>query len=131
MSAPESNHAEWVAKAESDLLNIRNNLAAEVVPWDTVCYHAQQAAEKLLKALLVQHGFRPPRTHDLVVLLDQCVELDPSLAILEADCRELTVHAVRPRYPEPSYWPDETKGRRSFEAALRVRAAVLERLPAT
>jgi hypothetical protein len=33
----------WVAKAESDLLNISNNLSAERVPWDTICFHAQQS----------------------------------------------------------------------------------------
>lgn len=32
----------WLAKAENDLLNIRNNLHASRVPWDTVCFHAQQ-----------------------------------------------------------------------------------------
>jgi HEPN domain-containing protein len=36
----------WVSKAENDLLNVRNNLQAEQVPWDTVCFHCQQAAEK-------------------------------------------------------------------------------------
>lgn len=42
----------WLAKAENDLLNIRNNLHASRVPWDTVCFPAQQAAEKYLKAFL-------------------------------------------------------------------------------
>ena len=37
----------WIAKAESDLLNIRNNLRAEQVPWDTICLHAQQAGERI------------------------------------------------------------------------------------
>ncbi|HET8761618.1 MAG TPA: HigA family addiction module antitoxin [Nitrospiria bacterium] len=39
MSAPESNFAAWVRKAEHDLLNIQNNLASSDVPWDTVCFH--------------------------------------------------------------------------------------------
>ena len=46
----------WIAKAENDLLNIRNNLSAPQVPWDTICFHAQQAAEKLLKAFVVSRG---------------------------------------------------------------------------
>ncbi|MBM4080999.1 MAG: HEPN domain-containing protein, partial [Planctomycetes bacterium] len=54
MSDPEANWADWVGKADNDLLNVRNNLAAERVPWDTVCFHAQQAAEKMLKAFLVR-----------------------------------------------------------------------------
>ena len=49
MSGPETDYRAWMAKAEHDLLNIENNLAAARVPWDTVCFHAQQAAEKLLK----------------------------------------------------------------------------------
>lgn len=43
----------WVIKAEHDLLNIENNLAAREIPWDTVGFHAQQCVEKYLKALLI------------------------------------------------------------------------------
>lgn len=52
MSKTESNYRRWVQKAQNDLLNIENNLAASRTPWDTVCFHAQQAAEKILKAFL-------------------------------------------------------------------------------
>ena len=38
---------QWVAKARNDLLNADNNLRSEHVPYDTVCFHCQQAAEKL------------------------------------------------------------------------------------
>jgi hypothetical protein len=41
MNAPKTNYHAWLAKAESALLNIENNLAAKRVPWDTVCFHAQ------------------------------------------------------------------------------------------
>jgi HEPN domain-containing protein len=34
---------QWLRKAEQDLQNIRNNLAADNIPTDTVCFHAQQA----------------------------------------------------------------------------------------
>ncbi len=34
MSAPETNWPKWVAKAEHDMLAIRNNVAAEETPWD-------------------------------------------------------------------------------------------------
>jgi len=33
----------WVAKAENDLLDADNNLAADTTPTDTVCFHCQQA----------------------------------------------------------------------------------------
>jgi HEPN domain-containing protein len=57
----------WVEKAESDLKNARIVLGAgEECPADTVAFHAQQCAEKYLKALLVFEGIDFPKTHDLV-----------------------------------------------------------------
>lgn len=58
----------WVDKAEHDLLNIENNLAAKEIPWDTVGFHAQQCGEKYLKALLVFHRIDFPKIHDLTEL---------------------------------------------------------------
>jgi HEPN domain-containing protein len=39
----------WIKKADHDLQNIANNLAAANIPTDTLCFHAQQAIEKLFK----------------------------------------------------------------------------------
>jgi len=62
---------QWLAKAEYDLLNADNNLAANQVPYDTVCFHCQQAAEKLLKAFLIGNGQPAAHTHDLFLLLEK------------------------------------------------------------
>lgn len=56
MSNPDD-PASWVAKADSDLLCIANNLNHPQVPWDAVCFHAQQAAEKMLKAFWQAAGW--------------------------------------------------------------------------
>ncbi len=129
MSAPETNYEGWLVKAEHDLLNIENNLAAAQVPWDTVCFHAQQAAEKLLKAFLVFHHQIPPRTHDLIVLLTGCVWIEEKLRLLENDCQQLTYYAVSVRYPSDLFEPEEEDGRSLVDAALRVREEVLRWLP--
>ena len=94
MSSRESNFSAWLRKAHHDLLNIENNLAARDIPWDTVCFHAQQAVEKILKAFLAYHDRDLSRTHDLVALLAQCVEHESNLRELEADCRKLTSYGV-------------------------------------
>lgn len=131
MTAPVSTHLAWLRKAEHDLLNIRNNLAADETPWDTVCYHAQQAAEKTLKAFLVFHGHPSPRTHDLVALLARCVPFAPDLADLEADCRNLTAFAVGARYPDDLFEPTEADARAMDAAARRVHARVCALLPSS
>ncbi len=56
----------WVQKAEADLLNADNNLNSENIPYDTVCFHCQQAAEKFLKAYLIANGRNYPLSHDLL-----------------------------------------------------------------
>jgi HEPN domain-containing protein len=118
----------WLTKAENDLLNIRNNLHAPHVPWDTVCFHAQQAAEKHLKAFLVAKGQLPPRSHDLVSLLALCAESEPALAVLEADCRRLTYYGTTSRYPDEAFEPDEEDGREAFAASLRIERLVVRHL---
>ena len=129
MSAPESNFSAWVAKAEHDLLNIENNLAATDIPWDTVCFHAQQAAEKLFKALLAHRGREVSRTHDLVALLARCAEDDRRLASLEADCHRLTSFGIASRDPDDLFEPTEGDAREMVAVAQRIRAAILSRLP--
>lgn len=129
MNSPESNFAAWLRKADHDLLNIQNNLGSADIPWDTVCFHAQQAAEKILKAFLVFHGGEVSKTHDLVALLARCVECEAGLAGLESDCRTLTSYGVAARYPDDLFEPGETDSREVVAAAHRVRAAILTLLP--
>jgi HEPN domain-containing protein len=129
MSGPESNYVAWTEKAGHDLLAIDSMLAAERVPWDVVCFHAQQVTEKLLKAFLVYHGKVPTKTHSLVFLLKSCAKVDDSLAAFESDCRRLSEYSSRSVYPGDCYEPEEEDAREMVEAARRVRSAILERLP--
>ena len=127
-SARLDNAAAWLAKADNDLLNIANNLAAENIRWDTVCFHAQQAAEKSLKALLVHHGRLPSRTHDLIALLMECTVVDPTMAGLEQNCRPLNGYGVASRYPGDVYEPDGPISRQLIAHAQHVRTEVHRRL---
>ncbi len=114
----------WLAKADNDFLDIDNNLAAARTPWDAVCFHAQQGAEKSLKAFLVLHGLAPPRTHDLVALLSECAAIQPPLGALASDCELLNVYAVATRYPGSGIEPTRDTAPAVVEAARRVRAAI-------
>lgn len=127
---PGSLHTAWLAKAANDYLAIQNNVNAAEVPWDVVCFHAQQCAEKILKAYLVLDGRIPERTHDLRLVLRRCVNINGSLADLEADCLNLTARAVGPRYPDEFYEPREEDARDAIAALERIRARMLPLLPA-
>jgi HEPN domain-containing protein len=64
-----------------------------------VAYHAQQSAEKYLKACLVEAGIQPPRTHDLRVIAALEPGLAGSTAPLQAALRALSRLAAIGRYP--------------------------------
>ena len=107
---------QWVAKADSDLLNADNNLKSENIPFDTVCFHCQQAAEKILKAYLIANQRPYPITHDLFLLLEQILQLDPEAERLRDTLALLAPYAVEIRYPDDYSMPtgqDATEARRA------------------
>ncbi len=110
----------WVAKAKNDLLNADNNLKAEEIPCDTVCFHCQQAAEKLLKAYLAAKGETPSVTHDLLLLLERIAEFDSSVEMLRDVLALLTPYAVEIRYPDDLFMPSQIDTMEARDAAERV-----------
>lgn len=70
---------EWLEKAEGDLKVARREAQTTDPVYDAVCFHAQQCAEKYLKALLEEHNITFPRIHDLVALLSLSGGLIPEL----------------------------------------------------
>ena len=129
MSDTPAEYRAWVDKAKEDLLCIRNELAAAEKPWSVICFHAEQAAEKYLKAFLVANGVRPERTHDLGRLLSECAKFDPSLQGLAQDCEKLTEFAVDIRYPDIPLEAEEETGREAVKLAGQICEAVRARLP--
>lgn len=68
-------------------------------------FHAQQAVEKLLKALLSQRGLKYPRTHDLEKLALQLTQAGESLPVTPLPLKELNAYAVQFRYEDPLVVP--------------------------
>ena len=68
-------------------------------------FHAQQAAEKLLKALIGGHAQRYELTHDLDVLVRHAVNLGEVLPVAHAELEGLTDYAGIWRYQEPQAMP--------------------------
>jgi len=120
----------WVSKAEADLRNAEHTLLLVDYdcPFETVGFHAQQCAEKYLKALIVAGGRNPPRTHDLDALFD-LLRPDGLPGLGEGELAYLTPFGAEFRYPgdfEPSGRADAEK---AMDIARRVRAAARATLP--
>lgn len=89
---------ELVALAQEDRVAAEALIKVAAVSDAVVAFHAQQAVEKALKAVLASAGKDFPFTHNLAVLMQLCedagYELPPALA--EADL--LTPYGVAERY---------------------------------
>jgi len=91
---------EWIDKAEDGLITAQHEYRARSRPnYDAACFHAQQTAEKYLKAWLQESGKEIPRIHNLVELVSLCIEVDAAFSILEPELRGLDGYAIRTRYP--------------------------------
>ena len=107
-------------KAANDLQNISNNLSATEVPTDTICFHAQQAIEKLLKGVLVANGRNVTKTHDLVRLLSEVTDILPELLPFEEQFEEISEYGVAVRYPNGFSEPTLSEASHACEIATKV-----------
>jgi len=90
---------EWLRRARSNLARARADRSLPDVLYEDLCFDAQQAVEKSLKALLVHGKIAFPKTHAIADLLTlaQRGGIEIPDEILQAS--ELTEYAVEARYP--------------------------------
>ena len=92
--------AEWFLYADRDLATAEFLRGMRPQPLEIICYHCQQSAEKYLKGYLIYKGvMEPPKTHNLNLLIDMCLEYDDRFDKIEQACSALTRYGVQPRYP--------------------------------
>ncbi|HEY1716704.1 MAG TPA: HEPN domain-containing protein [Verrucomicrobiae bacterium] len=91
---------EWIKKAENDFKVAAQILQRrkDIVP-DAACFFCQQCVEKYLKAKLVEAGISFQRTHDLLSLLNLCVQAEPLWTAYAQIADDMTDFAVDFRYP--------------------------------
>ncbi|MCK5241929.1 HEPN domain-containing protein [bacterium] len=90
---------QWQEYADENLLLAQHALTlSSSCPYRLIAYHAQQCAEKYLKAYLVYHLTDFPHTHDIQNLLELCSE-NAEWPISLDTAKILTAYAVTTRYP--------------------------------
>jgi HEPN domain-containing protein len=121
---------QWVEKADNDLKTAEHtlSLADDECPYDTVCFHAQQCAEKYIKGLLAHLAIDFPKSHDIGELVELLPsEMHPQISVREQE--QLTDHAVATRYPGD--WEPLTRcdAKAAVALAHQVRKSIRSHLP--
>lgn len=115
----------WLFRANEDLAVIDHLIQTDPQAYpSTICFHAQQAVEKYLKALLAWKGVDFPRTHDVDFLLAECRKINPG-QFDQIDLKSLTDFGVTIRYPDDFYVPDLSETRYYAQVAREIGAIVL------
>jgi HEPN domain-containing protein len=110
---------DWLRYAVSDLELARMPRAPEIM-LEGLCYHAQQCAEKALKAVLTNRCVPAPKTHSVGLLLDLLSEQMAIPSEVE-EAAVLTDYAVMCRYPGDA----EPVTQQEYEQAVHLAEIVL------
>ena len=96
--------------------------------YENVGFHAQQAAEKFIKAFLVRHQVEFPKTHNIAVLAQLVATVDAKLAksLIAADA--LTPYGVEFRYPGDLPSVSRNEGEKALRLAEQTRDLILASL---
>lgn len=120
----------WLTKAAHDLKNAEHTLKLPdpECPLDTVCFHAQQCAEKSLKAYLTAREIPFEKTHDLGQLFYLCRE-DAGLVEELRGVQRMTRYAIEVRYADVVMEePDRAEAEQALALARRAHEAIWKRL---
>ena len=90
--------ADWLKRAQSSLALAKVPRPKDAL-WEDLCYYAQQAAEKALKAVLVKRKIPFRFVHDLDELINTLEEHGQKLPDQVKKSVVLTGYAVATRYP--------------------------------
>lgn len=128
--------AEWISKAEGDLATVERECRARRNPnYDAACFHAQQCAEKYMKARMCEEGLSVPKVHNLVELLERTLKLEPIWDAYREDLALLSGYAVSHRYPGESASMERARDAlrrcRRFREAARLSLGLHARISGT
>jgi HEPN domain-containing protein len=110
---------EWLNRARSNLAQARAHIGE--IYFEDLCFAAQQAAEKAVKAVLIQRAVAFPYVHDLARLLTLAEEAGVKIPESVRQGEALTKYAVLSRYPGLAEPVTEAQ----YQEALAVAEAVV------
>jgi HEPN domain-containing protein len=90
---------EWFMIAEEDFDSAKILNEASRRHKEIICYHCAQSIEKYLKGYLTYKGIIPEKTHNIILLNESCIEIDPAFEQIRGECGVLNKFANEIRYP--------------------------------
>jgi HEPN domain-containing protein len=104
----------WLLKSQQDLAVAQLLVEQQHNYFGIAVYHCQQSVEKGLKAYLIYQDVLIKKTHNLIVLVELCMEFEARFETLLETAELLTPYATNFRYPSDQVEPEEAEARDAF-----------------
>jgi HEPN domain-containing protein len=117
----------WFRQAEHDLEAADISMKGGSSAW--ACFQSQQAAEKAVKALLYEAGYRKILSHSVYELLLEARKITDGVPLLEQEAKMLDNVYITSRYPNGlagRMTPSEYYTREDAERCLRSAGSILD-----
>ncbi|MFA4889349.1 MAG: HEPN domain-containing protein [Candidatus Omnitrophota bacterium] len=121
----------WFEFAKEDSRMAEVALSEQI--YNQVCFHCQQAAEKILKGYLLSRNQDVPKTHFLDELLNLCAHIDKTFEDLREYCATLDDYYIPTRYPDalpgilPEGLPNDKDALEALNFAEKIKQFVIEK----
>jgi HEPN domain-containing protein len=119
----------WIIKAQRDLLAAQKLSNEPEIYADIAIYHCQQAGEKAVKGFLVLHNQAFPKTHDIRLLIQLAIAINPDFQQYQEASEILTPYAIEFRYPSEGMQPTAEELQEGLEKAEELFNFVTSLLP--
>ncbi len=122
--------SQWLDMAATDLRVARHLFdTCYPQPYEVICYHCQQSAEKAIKALIIAQGAPGgmPKLHDLSFLLNQIKKMVPIEERIYDYADTLTPYGVSVRYPNELFL-EKRHGEKAIQMADEILTWVKDKL---
>lgn len=121
-------YQEWFKKADEDERSIGALLNEEGGAPSTICFLAQQMAEKYLKGLLIFYSQTFKKIHDLLDLETELKKIVPEITNIHAEFASLNRYYIETRYPGDYPEFSQKEANEAFTAALKIKEFVLNKI---
>lgn len=118
---PPDDPVEWLNRAKSNLARAKADITIPDIYLEDLCFDAQQAAEKAIKALLLSRNIIFPFVHDLAELVTVLQQSGQAVPAAIAEAARLTRFAVETRYPSLA----EAVTREDYKRAVAIAEEVI------
>ena len=115
---PPDDPREWLNRARSNLIGARAAVPGRYL--EDLCFDAQQAAEKAIKAVMIRRGIEFPYVHDLERLLRELQEFGEEVPEALWAAARLSRFASADRYPGAAPEPTDEEYREYLGVAEAV-----------